>query len=143
MRIVNAAQGMLGMEDRRAEVGRIEAMSGQEIRTFGFVEVEGSGELVFDVVFPVRYLERPFFSFGAELMPNQGIVTGSYPTVSQIVKSWTKFVAADGVTEYYTGATIVAVLMGHAEIRSILHWQVLAMAIMNPNNDVGDSGGTA
>ena len=93
---------------------------------------EGSGEGEKEVVFPVKFIERPVFYFGGELGPNQSVVDGYYPTVSVVVGGWLTL-KRPPVTSLYYGCTLVVVVTGHTDQKMVIHWHVEGRALSDPS----------
>jgi hypothetical protein len=113
-------------------------MTVKQTRVTGRVKLVGTGEAAVDIPFPVRFTERPIFTFGAELDENQAAVIGNYPTVSGFVGSWVVVGrVVGGFDGYYVGARLLIVLTGEPDMISFFDWAMEAAAMRNPLNDVG------
>lgn len=117
-------------EQRRTNIERINSMQVQLTAVSGFVQVNGAGEVLQDVNFPVWFTEKPTFTFGGELMPGSPPVSGKYPTVSVVVVNWT--MEQRGYGNYYVGAKLAIVTTGDSLHQMIIHWNMEAKAIRNP-----------
>ncbi len=139
--------GLLGIERRRADLGRIDDFTIKTTRVSGFILTEGAGEGLHDLTFPVTFTERPSMSFGAELETNQFVEDLAFPTVSVVVVSWVKAMTdrvGGGVNApgWFTGAMLAIVTTGKNEQRMWIHWQAEGKALRDPVNELGGTGGT-
>jgi len=105
--------GTYAFDRRAAAAARIAAARVQQANQAGTFTVTGTGEATFVVTFPLIFMDKPIFTFGSELGPNQTLVAGSFPTASATVSQWTTKSGTLKVT-YYIGATIVVVVTGPA-----------------------------
>lgn len=128
------------LEDRRGVASRLDSLTGRVHTIQGFFDLIGSGEAILDVNFPVWFLERPTFTFGAELKAGNVLVAGSYPTISLIVQRWLMKDYPNRVS-YYAGATIIAVSTGVADQSLLVHWQVEGKALRNPTGETFTADG--
>lgn len=105
----------------------VETMADQSMRdgtSVGTVEIDGEGEAVIDITFPITFSEKPIFTAGLELGDNAWLQYGSFPVWSATVGLW-HTVPADG-DPLYGGATVGVVVLGAP--RSILHYQFQAQS---------------
>jgi hypothetical protein len=100
----------------------------------GFFDVVGSGEALLDVPFPVWFMERPLFTFGGEMAPDQVLTTGAYPTLSVLVHRW-RMKDHPGAKSYFTGATFIVVSGGADDQKLLVHWQMQGTALRNPGGE--------
>jgi hypothetical protein len=70
----------------------------------GIVELEGSGETIVDVLFPIRFSELPIFAPGLELRGNASLQMGDLPVWSATVGRWITENVSNSTL--YAGATI-------------------------------------
>lgn len=112
--------------------GRVHTISGEFL-------VDGAGEALVPVNFPVVFIEKPRFHFGGELSPGSVITDGQFPTVSAVVGTWTYMERQ--VQPFYRGATLCVVTTGPAEQKMMIHWTMTGRAITNPVSagDTADS----
>lgn len=121
------------LQQTRDDHSRVRDMTVKVTRVTSRVLVVGTGEVSIDVKFPVRFGERPIFTFGGELGENQSPTGGIYPTISAVVQSWDKVDEIQpGYGGYYLGATILVVTTGREGQRMWLHWAMEAKALRNP-----------
>lgn len=133
--------GRLGfLEQRRAEVERVNAMLIKPNHVAGFTEIsfsvnedeiEGSPvsqELLVDVTFPVWFVDKPSMSFGAELVRDL-VEAGKYPTISVVVVRWRKEKEVRVGGGYFVGATLAIVASGRSGEQMIVHWQAEGKAV--------------
>lgn len=123
------------LEARRGVAGRLDAVTGKEHAIQGFVEIVGAGEALLDVSFPVWFLEKPTFTFGGEMGPDQVLTPGQYPTLSILVHRWNMREYSNSVS-YFAGATLIVVATGSATQSLIGHWQAQGRALRNPTGEV-------
>lgn len=125
-------------ERRRRDVERVNAMSAKDTTASGRVLIMGTGDCQVEVLFPVSFSNRPFFTYGQELDeeegPRQEVVPGRYPTVDATVIAWQTVRAVEGAFDgYYTGCTLAChVGGGNSEQRLWVDWQFRGVAIRNP-----------
>jgi len=105
--------------------------------------VDGAGEAVQTLVFPVKFIEKPNIKVGGELHLDTNPVPGQFPTMSCVVNRWvTDFPGAEGYTVatlklYFVGAEICVVTTGPTTQRMWIHWEVSGKAIQNPAASAG------
>jgi hypothetical protein len=110
-----------------------ETMADQSMRdgaTVGTVTIDGEGEAVVDVTFPITFSEKPIFTAGLELGDNTWLQYGTFPIWSATVGVW-RTTPAEG-SPLYVGATLGVVVLGVP--RSILHYRFQALSFTNPVN---------
>ena len=110
-------------------VARTQVVSGQFL-------LNGVGEIAKEVVFPVKFVEKPLLSFGGELSENSSPTDGSFPTVSVVVGGWNLEIPGVENQEtpdrkYFVGANLLVVTTGVDESMWI-HWHMTGVAITNP-----------
>jgi hypothetical protein len=98
--------------------------------------LNGVGEIAKEVVFPVKFVEKPLLSFGGELSENSSPTDGSFPTVSVVVGGWNLEIPGVENQEtpdrkYFVGANLLVVTTGVDESMWI-HWHMTGVAITNP-----------
>lgn len=128
------------IEQRRADLERVESMTVKDHVVTGLVEVSGAGEVAIDVNFPVWFVERPSTYFGGELADGHSPTETDFPTISVMVLRWAK--ETRGLGEYWTGATLGIVTTGDADHQVIAHWHMEGKALRNPVGGKGDTGDT-
>lgn len=132
-----------GLEKRRGGILQTEAAGVQIQSVAGRTLVGGDGQAVFDVNFPVTFVEMPALSFGASVDDNDGHGTRegaiSLPTVTAAVLSWNRFERLPG-TFYYKGANLSCTMSGSPGYVWV-HWQATGKAFRNPAKDLGSTGG--
>lgn len=122
------------LEARRGAARRLEDLVGRFHTIEGFIDLNGAGEALLDVNFPVWFLEKPLFTFGGELAVDQVLTAGQFPTLSMLVQRWQMKDYPNNVS-YFAGATLAIVITGPATQRLIGHWQVQAKALRNPSGE--------
>lgn len=123
----------LGVKTRRADAqiknqddfaARIHVISGQ-------FNVQGAGELVKDIAFPVTFVEKPLLAFGGALDDNQAIVAGNFPTISVVVLKYKEGVS-QAASSSFSGASLIVVVTGVEDQSVWVHWSFTGMALVNP-----------
>jgi len=125
-----------GLERRRGDVERMRNQEVQIHRVSGRQLMDGVGEALFDINFPVTFMEIPSFSFGGELDGNLAPVQGEFPTISAIVVKWNTVEKIPGHF-HYKGATLCVVTTGTTGHRIWIHWHMEGKAFRNPLTHVG------
>src|SRR5687767_3614383 len=92
-------------ESRRGEVERVAQLGVQIYTVTEFVQVDGTGQNIGDVNFPVQFIEKPSFWSGFVMGPNEAVDADDIPRTSALVLEWiVRRAVPDGF--YYTGARI-------------------------------------
>lgn len=134
---LTSRQTIAQRQNRKAsERARLEDNIARTQMVSGEFLVAGVGELTKEVLFPVKFVEKPLLSFGGELAENSSPVDGAFPTVSVVVGGWNLEVPGIENQEtpdrrYFVGATLLVVTSGTAE-NMWIHWHMMGMAITNP-----------
>lgn len=115
------------LQRHRAYVENLGAQAVRDGAATGFIDVEGQGECTANISFPVRFLEKPVFSFGLELAENVWLQWGSFPEYSVTVGAWTTE-PADG-EPLYVGALLGIFVAGVD--RSIVHYRFTGRSLTN------------
>lgn len=130
------------LERRRQELERVDNSSIKHTVVTGTVKVKGSGEVTVDFDFPVQFVEKPTFTFGAELGMNHSPVAGSFPVSSATVVGWNLKEKSDQ-RKYYIGCTLAVVALGATDQRVLIHCVFQGKAFRSPGNsgasDIGDT----
>jgi hypothetical protein len=130
-RVQRSVANREGERERRSEfLGREYIIKGQYL-------VDGVGESVAPLNFPVTFIEKPIFTYGSELYPGQGVADGEFPEATAMVIDWK--IVEKGPKTYYTGATVATVLVGPSGTRIFLNYRFEGKAIANPVNSVETS----
>lgn len=125
-------------QNRVNDADRVASGLASPISIEGTFLVDGSGEASADIVFPVKFIERPNISFGGELHLDTNPVAGQFPTISVVVNRWiTDPPAALTYTVatlklYFVGAQLLVVTTGPTSQRMWVHWTAKGRAIINP-----------
>jgi hypothetical protein len=117
-------------EQRRVKIETQQSMQIQLNNVSGFIQVNGAGEALQDVNFPVWFVEKPTFTFGGELMDGHSPIKTKFPTISVMVARWNK--EKRGYANYYVGASLAIVTTGDVTQQIIVHWSTVGKAIRNP-----------
>jgi hypothetical protein len=125
-------------EQRRMDVKRQDDSTPKVTRVSGRVLIQGVGQILTDVNFPVWFSERPIVSFGCELDENFQPVTGSFPTADVCVVNWTKENSSQGFEGYFRGCQLALTVTGSADQQLWVHWTMEAKALRGPTT--GPSG---
>lgn len=92
---------------------------------------DGAGEVARDVLFPVPFIEEPFFYFGGRLEENQAVVQGQFPRISAVVISFVE--EPQGRDQIlYKGARLAIVTEGLPDQRMWVNWHFNGIALVNP-----------
>ena len=104
--------------------------------------VEGEGEVLRPVSFPIFFSEKPHLTFGGSLEENQQLVAGSFPTVSVVSANWV--VDKKGAQTYlYKGCDLAVVVTGaRGEQKMWVNWTFTGVGLTNPTGGLGTVGGT-
>lgn len=99
--------------------------------------IEGAGEVLIDVVFPVTFIQPPIFLYGAELAPGNELVSGSFPVLTAVISYWDvnePDLALYGITnrKHFRGAQLAVTASGPPTQKMFLHWQFTGLAVSNP-----------
>jgi hypothetical protein len=119
------------LEVRRGEVDRQASAEAQYFKVSGEIEMNGSGEAVIAVSFPVYFVDKPSFSFGAELGAGEPLTAGQLPTGHLVVAQWGERQRDNG-SIVYAGATFAVVTTGPATQTLILHWHMEGVGLRGP-----------
>jgi len=121
-------------ERRRREVARVEDMTAKDSTVSGRHLIMGTGQVTFDVTFPLTFNEKPLFHYGWELDVNQYPVDQAFPGGYAFVYNWATVGQVDGAFEgYFTGATIGALVFGASNDQRLwLHWSFRGTGLRNP-----------
>lgn len=122
--VVKARQNTIDRADRLNDVaGRVFAATGE-------IGVIGPGEVVQDVLFPVRFIERPIVTFGAALEEGQSPVANAFPEWDAVVVGWT----TDGPKErlLFRGARIAIYTAGPDSQVLYIGYRMEGKALVNP-----------
>ncbi len=119
------------IEIRRGEVERIANAQSQNFKVTGEIQINGVGEAIKSVMFPVLFTEKPVPGFGPQLGPGQLVVAGQLPTCSVVVLQWHEYVRDDG-SVIYAGATFGIVTTGPAGQVMHLGWSMEEVGLRGP-----------
>jgi len=147
--ILGAVRFQHGAEQRRSTVDRINEFLVKPTRVVGFdaltvgvavatvppsLSKSQDAESLYDVNFPVWFVEKPSMSFGAELDDTQSPTAQAFPKVSIVVARWRKKQEDRPGDGYFTGAQLAVVISGPvAGFKMIVHWQAEGQAMRNPS----------
>lgn len=99
------------MEKRREDLAQTDRAIIKHTSVFSIVRVKGSGEVLVDVEFPVKFVEQPYFTFGASLASNHAPEAGSFPVHCATVTHWDTEDKSEQ-RQYYKGCTLAIVALG-------------------------------
>jgi hypothetical protein len=116
----------------RQDLERVRELAGDVFDICGFIDVK-AGESYCDIVFPIRFYERPNFGFGFELGESQRPTEGQYPTISASIGAWDLGRRGATGAAFYTGATLFITLAPYG-VSGSLHYRFVGPGL------VGDSG---
>lgn len=121
------------MDARRQQVEQLDLIQGGLFRVSAFIEVDGAGEGLAHIDFPVRFVEKPAFFHGGELLAGQEPIAGNMPSYSAIVYSWSYHLDTSQGNRtgkrFFTGADIVVVTTGEASLKMIVHVHMEGQAL--------------
>jgi hypothetical protein len=122
------------IQAKQVQASRIATQKQQIYTQTGEVTIYGVGtasEATAVVTFPNVFIEKPTFTYGWELAPNQGATQGSFPVGTAFILQWTN---PTTTTPYlaYTGATIATVTSGVDGQQLILHYSFTGRALAYP-----------
>lgn len=120
-----------GVEQRRREVARVDDITGKVHSVTGIVTIDGVGEGLVEVRFPVMFLSKPNFSHGSELFPNMTVTPQQFPTCTAMVIGWETKEPDEG-RRFYVGANLAVVTTGESWQRFYVHWRMEGIALRNP-----------
>jgi hypothetical protein len=120
----------LAVERRRGEVASAAQVQGQNFKVVYFFDVDGAGQTLVDVNFPVLFQERPALTHGGEVADGTVLEDGKFPTCSAMVVSYTTQVR-NGTT-YYAGCRAAVVVTGGSRQRATVHLHVEGKALQGP-----------
>ncbi len=123
------------LEQRRTHASRVESTLAREHIVKGKFLLQGAGEGLVELKFPVWFIEEPNMGgLGGVMYPGSEVIDGSYPTVSGSVLNWT--LVEKTPRQYFTGCTLAVVTTGLPEQRMFVHYRFEGKAIVNPVNPV-------
>lgn len=132
--VLAAAVNRSLQEAIRAQHVYKETLAEQSVRdgaVVGTTILEGEGESLIEVPFPVKFLEKPIFTAGLETADNVSLQWGNFPVWSATVGAWATEPAEN--EPLYTGAFIGVFVLGPP--RSILHYRFEGQNFTNPTTD--------
>lgn len=118
------------------------ALPGDVTEYVGFASIKDPGEAVISIPFPVRFFEKPSFTFGFELGENIAYTWGEVPTVSACVGRWVIGRRGETGAVFYDGAEVALVTTGPAEFTGILHYRFKGRALTGEAGQLGNPVGT-
>lgn len=124
-------------EQRRADIAQTERASIKQTTVFGIVRVKGSGEVLVDFEFPVEFVEKPFFTFGADLASNHAPEAGAFPVHSATVSKW-ELLEKSEQRRYYVGCTLAIVALGAENQRVNINCVFQGKAFRSPTSSQTD-----
>lgn len=124
-------------EQRRADIAQTDRASIKQTTVFGIVRVKGSGEVLVDFDFPIEFVEKPFFTFGADLASNHAPVAGSFPVHSATVSKW-KLLEKSEQRRYYVGCTLAIVALGADRQKVNINCVFQGKAFRSPTSSQSD-----
>lgn len=126
------------IEQRRADLERIDAMSVKVTTLTGRVQLIGQGELSIDIPFQYLFSEKPVVTCGIELEENHSPLTGFFPQHHIGVAGWDRVGEVDGAFDgYYRGMTLEVWIAGQEGQVLWVHWIAIGKALSNPVSNIG------
>lgn len=120
-----------GLEARRFDIERIVDAGGGVYDCAFFINIIGAGEGLAQVSFGVDFVEKPLFTAGFEMLPNQALVPGKYPSVTSGVFTWAEKRRSDNGLPLYQGASICIVATGATDLHALVHVNFQGKAVRN------------
>lgn len=124
--------GQRQSEARRGNIDRIEGLQAKHVRLLGQVPIDGAGEVTFNVVFPVKYIEKPLMTSGWDMDGESDAITGNYPTVSIGTVDWKYEDFDDEYGMYWVGAVVAVRTTGQTGLRIYANYIFEGKALLNP-----------
>lgn len=121
------------LEHRRAEVERDATSAAQYFKVYGEIQVFGTGESNADIIFPVRFVNKPIPHFGSEVAWGSTFTDGQYPTCVVSILTWDTQGRPDG-SAVYVGAYLGIVTNGVPGQLMNVHWSVEGIGLRNPSS---------
>jgi hypothetical protein len=128
-------------EARRAELDRVDNMLVKPTNVSGRILVRGTGELAYELSFPVVFVEVPIMSFGGELDQSDFAESSRFPTVSVVVLNWLKYKPREDSEIFFNGARLGIVIKGKRNQNLWVHWTATGSAMRNPIGGLDSVGG--
>lgn len=125
-------QQMAAMQ--RATLQRVHEASAKETWVMGRVLVQGVGETMVDVTFPVTFGERPLPVLGGgEYINDHMPEWNAFPTCQAVVVKWNTKTTSGGTgqPDYYTGATLAITTTGPVDQRIEMSFAFVGVALTN------------
>jgi hypothetical protein len=118
------------MKSRKVYTENLDEQSVRNGTVQGFVELDGAGEALVDITWPLTFLEKPVFAPGLELADNNWLEDGNFPLWSATVVRWN----APMLSGYpsYRGALLGIVVFATPDTQSILHFTFEAQSYTSP-----------
>ena len=106
-------------------------MSAGPTRASGQFLLDGMGEAEVHVPFPVKFAEKPLFSYAAEIRDGDMLIATKMPVVTMVVTRWL-LEDRPPFSNLYTGAIIGVVADGPTGSRLFAIWHMDGTAYANP-----------
>lgn len=116
---------------------RVDSMVGRVFTITGTQPVLGPGEVVVEVNFPCKFIERPYFAYGAVLAEGESPIVGSFPRAEASVVSWLKIGPLPERQMYIGARMAITVTCATGQIVN-LDWWFNGRALTNPISGVAD-----
>lgn len=129
------------LEERKAEIERIESNQARQYEYHVTWEIRGAGEVTKELWFPSRYIRRPFMYYGGALTDDTHYVSGNIPTVSAVVLDWFVDIPAEGedpMRAYYIGAKLGIVITGPIDTKMWVDVHFTQVGLVNPTGSMPD-----
>lgn len=106
-------------------------MSAGPTRCSGQFMVDSSGEVEAQILFPVKFSQKPLLSYAGELKDGDMLRPTHMPTLRMVVLNW---ILEDKppFQSLYTGAVLGVVLDGPPGQRMLATWHMDGVAFFNP-----------
>lgn len=138
----NAREILVKMRRQASNEGFQQDMRARTHVVKGHATLAISGDAIVHVAFPVRFFNRPHFTYGAQMVENSEIIEGVFPSMTAMVLRYNKeeLPTNTDVDEHalYTGADIAVSARGSVSNGFILDFRFEGVAMVNPTSGVQD-----
>lgn len=119
------------MNQQRMDRDGFSALSAGPTRCSGQFLMDGMGEGEIQVSFPVKFADKPLFSFAAEIREGDTLIETFMPKISMVVLRWL-IEDRPPYSNLYTGAILGVVAEGPPGSRLLGFWHMDGPAYSNP-----------
>lgn len=133
------AKGRLGIENFRnsfrstnQRINDLEQTAAAPASVSGRFLVNNAGEARAHIIFPVRFSDLPFITFGFEMQGDKNIYAGHAPAMSATAYDWDT-IDRPPFSRFYKGAHILVVSTGPPATKFIVNWTAMGTAFTSPS----------